>query len=374
MHIGYFSSIMGTTGGPAIVDKEVLEAISQFDHKNNYTVYGLTPTSTQGLRLDNSKQNFKIKTIKPSGKWWGISFGLSWELFRRPVDLLHATIIAPPIVPCKFVLTITCWSQYSQPELYPPLIRLRLLYLLNKAIPKASAFFCYTEYLKNKMIERFNCNPERIFLIQPAVSDEIKPVNDKQELENFLTKSSIHWPYILFVGSITKRKNIEGLIRAYHILVNESKIEHKLVLLGEKLYYSSDIFKIVEKINLVDRVVFIDRHPHHQLPFFYSGADVFVFPTYSEGFGLPPLEAMACGTPVVASNTTSVPEVVGNAAVLVDPHRPEDIASGIYKCLTDNDLRDNLIQRGKTRASEFTWDRAAIQTITAYETIFKAGW
>jgi len=374
MHIGYFSSIMGTKGGPAVVDKRVLESISHFDRKNTYTVYGLTRMSTQGLQLDNSNQNFKIKAIKPSGKWLGISFGLTMELKRHPVDLLHATFVAPPVIPCKFVTTMTCWSQYSQPELYPPLKRWRFLYLINRAMKNASAVFCYTEYLRNKVIDRFNYDPQRVFIVQPAVGDEMKPIEDKEMLNNFLQASGIEGPYILFLGVLTKRKNVEGLIRAYHILLNESKMEHKLVLLGEKGYHHQKIFDTVDELNIADRVVFVERRPHNELPFFYSGADVFVFPSFSEGFGLPPLEAMACGTPVVASNVTSVPEVVGDAALLVDPYRTEDIAERIFKYLTDRKLREQMIRRGFARVREFSWERAATQTVSAYEEVYQAGW
>ena len=372
MHIGYFSSIMGTKGGPAIVDKRVLEAISVYDKRNRYTVYGLTEEATEGLCVNNS--NITVRTIRPSGKWLGISFGLTMELKRRPVDLLHATIIAPPVVPCKFVTTMTCWSQYSQPELYPPLVRWRLLYLINRAVRNASAVFCYTEYLKERVLERFDISPERVFLVQPAVGEEMKTMEDKQELRSFLSKLGIEGPHILFIGTLTKRKNVTGLIRAYHILRKESKIEHKLVLLGEKGYYFEEIEKTVSELGLTGDVIFVGRQRHDKLALFYNGADVFVFPTFSEGFGLPPLESMACGTPVVASHVTSVPEVVGDTAVLVDPYRPEDIAEGMFKCLTDSSFREKLIEKGKERAREFTWERAAMQTVRAYEKVYEAGW
>lgn len=372
MHIGYFSSIMGTKGGPAVVDKRVLEAISNYDTRNTYTVYGVTAESTRDLQIDNP--NIKVKTIKPSGKWLAIPFGLTWELMRRPVDLLHATIIAPPVVPCKFVLTMTCWSQYDQPKFYAPLIRWRLLYLLNRAMKNATAVFCYTEYLKKKIIDRFNFDPERTFLVQPAVGDEIKPIEDTEALKSFLKDAGIEWPYILFLGTLTKRKNVVGLIQAYAELVQSAKIEHRLVLFGERAYGFDEILDTVHQLGLTERVRFLDRYPHHQLPFFYTGADVFVFPTFSEGFGLPPLESMACGTPVVASNVTSVPEVVGDAALMVDPYRPDEIADAILRFLTDQQLKEDFVEKGFARAAEFTWERAATQTVKAYEKIYNEGW
>lgn len=373
MHIGYFSSILGTKGGPAVVDKRVIENISKCDNKNKYTVYGLTQDATKCLELAENP-NINIRTIKPSGKWLGIAYGLTMELKKRPVDLLHATIIPPPFIPCKFVLTITCWSQFDQPELYHPLIRMRLLYLLRRGIKNATAILCYTEYLRNKVINEFNFAPERVLLYQPAVADEIKPIDDINKLKNFLNEAGIDFPYILFIGTLTKRKNIVGLIEAYAKLVHEEKIEQKLVLLGEQGYGFDEITDTAEKLNVSDRIRVLGRYPHSELPYFYQGADVFVFPTFSEGFGLPPLEAMACGTPVVASNVTSVPEVVGDAALLFDPNKTDEIAEAIHKCISDADLRQDLINKGFSRAGEFTWDRAAGQAISAYEKIYKAGW
>jgi glycosyltransferase involved in cell wall biosynthesis len=372
MRIGYFSYLLGTKGGPAIADLKVLEAISEYDKTNRYTVYGLTPRAVSNLRLKND--NIKTKTISPSGKWLGIPIGMPMELKRNPVDLLHATFVPPLFVPCKYVLTTGCWSQYSEPDVYPRLVRWRFLFLTNKGIKNASAVFCYTEYLRNKVIERFKIPPERVFITKPGVGEEIKPVEDEEELRGFLKRRGIDFPYILFVGAITRRKNIIRLLQAYDILRREGPLDHKLVLLGERTYFSDEIMQTVTELKLEHDVVFIDRHPHHELPYFYTGADVFVFPTLSEGFGMPPLEAMACGTPVLASNVTSVPEVVGDSALLVDPYRPEEIAKKIHQYLTDDALRKQNIDKGLVHAREFTWHRAAVQTVSAYETVLEAGW
>jgi len=237
-----------------------------------------------------------------------------------------------------------------------------------------TAVFCYTDYLRQKLIERFRIDSDRIFITQPGIGEEIAPIKDKESLSAFLNEFGIDAPYILFIGALTKRKNVEGLVRAFNMLVQESKINHKLVILGETIFLSESIFQTIKELDLEDRIILVGRRPYHELPLFYSGADLFVFPTFSEGFGLPPLEAMACGTPVVASNATSVPEVVGDAAMLVDPYRHEDIAEGIFKCLTDNEVRRELILKGMARARKYTWQKAAAQTVSAYEKVYQAGW
>lgn len=373
MHIGFLSSQLGTPGGPATFDRRVLQHMAQVDHENQYTVYALTKHARQAVAFPNG--NFCVRSISPPGKVLGLALGVGMELKRRPVDLLHASFVPPLYTPGKFVMSMTCWSQYSEPELYPRLILWRLTYLLNRGVPRSSAMFCYSNFLKQKVIERFNYDAERIFVTSPGIGEEMRLIEDKEALAAYQRGLGIEGPYILFIGAITIRKNVGLLLEAYNRLVEDQKIPHKLVLVGEALFSTAEsIFKRIEELKLKDRVVLVGQRPHSELPWLYSGADVYVFPTLSEGFGLTPLEAMACGTPVVASNVTSVPEVVGDAAVLVDPTRPEEIAAGIWKCLSDPQLRTELIQRGHRNVQRFSWDATARKMIDAYRIILEAGW
>jgi glycosyltransferase involved in cell wall biosynthesis len=372
MHIGFFSTQMGTVGGPAVFDQRVLHHLAGLDHRNDYTIYGLTPATTSGLHLDNPR--FKIRQLQPGGKWLGVALGMTLELKRRPVDLLHASFVPPPIVPGRFAMTMTCWSQYAEPELYPRAVAWRLVYLLDRGARRASAFFCYTHYLKEKVIDRFGFPAERIFVTPPGIGEEMKPIEDREALDMFLGKLGIRRPYLLFIGSLTRRKNVVRLLEAYHLLLHQQKIRHQLVLVGETLFLSADIFEKIRKLGLESHVVLTGRRSHDELPWFYSGADVYVFPTISEGFGLTPLEAMACGAPVVASNITSVPEVVGDAAILFDPTRAEDIAAAIYTCTQNTTRRKAMIENGFANAAKYSWDDTALKMISAYETIHQAGW
>lgn len=367
MHIGYFSTQLGTLGGPSVVDFRVLQELSNVDHRNRYTVYECAPEATAGLSLAD---NFDVRALKPPGKWPVVAFGMSLELMRRPVDLLHAAFVPPLIPPAHFVITMTCWSQFSEPEVYPPLIRWRLQYLIDRGCKKAEAVFCYTNYLKEKVMERYGLGPERVFVTRPGLGDDIKRVEDKAQLEAFLGGLGIHGPYILFIGSLTKRKNVPRLIRAYHQLVEQEGIEHQLVLVGETLFLADEIFDTISSLGLKDRVVLPGRRPHSDLPAFYTGADVFVFPTLSEGFGLPPLEAQACGTPVAAARVSSVPEVVGDAAVMFDPYDLDDMSAAILKCIRDGQLRGKLIAGGVENAKRHSWRNMANEMIEGYEAVY----
>jgi glycosyltransferase involved in cell wall biosynthesis len=371
MHIGYFSSIMGKAGGPAVVDKRVLEELVKLDHENRYTAYGLNDQAFDVL--DIQQPNVQMRKVWPPGKWLGVAMGMTLELKRRPVDLLHATFVAPPIVPVRYIVTVGCWSQYSEPEVYPPLVRWRLIYLNNRGIANASAVFTYTEYLKEKVIERFHIDPERIFVIGPGIGEEIHR-HEAAEVRAFLEKFNIRDPYILFIGTLNKRKNVHRLVQAYKQLKNEVHTRHKLVLVGELGYYAEEILEEIRNQGLENDVVLTGRLQHFELAYMYSGADLFAFPTLSEGFGLPPIEAMACGTPVIASNLTCVPEVMGGAAKLMDPYNIEDMAEAMHIGLTDNQLRASLIEKGKQRARDFSWQEAARKTLAAYKTVNEADW
>lgn len=328
MHIGIFSTQLGTLGGPSVVDLRSINRLAACDRTNRYSIYEVTPGATRELELAD---NFTVRRLTPQGKFPGVAFALTLELGKRPVDVLHASFVPPVVIPRKLIVTMTCWSQFAEPEVYPPLIRWRLQYLLNRGVPRASAVFCYTEYLKERVMERFGLPSERVFVTRPGLGPEIRRHEDRASLGQFLGQFGIDRPYILFIGSLTRRKNVPRLIEAFHRLRAEAGIDHQLVLVGETLFLADDIFATIQRLGLEQHVVLIGRRPHAELPAFYSGADVFVFPTLSEGFGMPPLEAQACGTPVVALKRGGSLETVidGVSGVLVDDLSVEAFADGV---------------------------------------------
>jgi glycosyltransferase involved in cell wall biosynthesis len=169
----------------------------------------------------------------------------------------------------------------------------------------------------------------------------------------------------LYVGKIQARKNITRLLRSFEYLKEKRKIEHKLVLVGNGMWESSDLAKAEDRVH--DDVIMAGYVNFTDLPFLYNGADCFVYPSLFEGFGIPPLESMACGVPTVISNTTSLPEIGGDASVYVDPLDVSSIAGGIEQLLDDSRLHAELGQRGRVRASGFSWDRTAQKTLEVFE-------
>lgn len=206
-------------------------------------------------------------------------------------------------------------------------------------------------------------SPEHIVL--EAADHRFRPIS-AAESEPTLRQYGIERPYILYVGALESRKNLPRLLAAYARLREWSE-RWRLVIVGARKWKSSPIFDTVQQLGLEPHVTFTGYVADEHLPALYSGADLFAFPSLYEGFGLPVLEAMACGTPVVTSNTSSLPEVAGDAAILVDPRDVEQIANAMWLVLSQPDLAAALREKGLARAAQFTWERTARETIEVYK-------
>jgi glycosyltransferase involved in cell wall biosynthesis len=229
-----------------------------------------------------------------------------------------------------------------------------------------------SESSKNDIVNYLNFDPEKVYVTPLAsryntsyFSEEIIHQLEKQ------AKYDFYKPYLLFVSTIEPRKNINTLIAAFNLLKNTHKIEHQLILIGKKGWSYEPIFAAIESSPWKNQIHHLDYLSDDLVALFYSKADVFVYPSYYEGFGMPVLEAMTLGTPVVSSNTSSIPEVTGDAAILVDPNDPMQLAEAIFKVISDAQLRQELITLGKERAKLFSWEKTAQSTLQAYRSIIE---
>ncbi len=227
----------------------------------------------------------------------------------------------------------------------------------------------YSEYTKYDVAQTLGINIENVRVVPLAAHQQYRPISDKSEIRGVLKKYGLlERPYILHIGSLEPRKNLTRLVEAFHMLKQEEpSFEHQLVLVGNTAAFYEPIFEAIRGLNLESDVKWMGYVPFGDLPALLNGADLFVFPSIYEGFGLPPLEAMACGTPVASSNATSLPEVVGDAGLLFDPYRIKDMAETMHRILADSDLREALRQKGLERARMFSWEKSAQATLTAYE-------
>lgn len=199
-----------------------------------------------------------------------------------------------------------------------------------------------------------------------------KPINDNHVLDSTKIRYNITNKFILHVGSLNPRKNLSRLIEAYARLHEVILDEYQLVIVGKRIWKTDEIFTKVKQLGLENKFVFTGFVNDDDLPLLMNAADLLVFPSLYEGFGIPPLEAMACGTPVTASNTSSIPEVVADAALLFDPYNVEEMSAAMYKVLTDEQLQGKLRQKGFERVRQFSWEKAARETLAVYEEVCKS--
>jgi glycosyltransferase involved in cell wall biosynthesis len=235
------------------------------------------------------------------------------------------------------------------------------------AIKKADVIVTVSEFSKREIMNVYKVSDNRIRVIYNGVGEEYFPRT--QGIDEVKIKHGIRGKYILFVGAIEPRKNLLALIRAYNDLRQIIREEYRLVVIGVKRYGSEEILKKIEPLRLGSDIIFTGVVSREDLPLLYSGAELFVFPSIYEGFGMPVIEAMACGTPVIASNLTSIPEVAGDAALLIDPRDAGEIAEAIEAVLSDNTLKGRLSHKGKERARLFSWERNARETMALYKEV-----
>jgi glycosyltransferase involved in cell wall biosynthesis len=217
------------------------------------------------------------------------------------------------------------------------------------------------------MIKELKTDPDKIEVVHGAVDSLFKPAKDAGAIEKIKKIYNISDKYILSVGRLDPRKNILRLIEAFKIFKKNKDFTHKLVIVGKKDYLSSAIEKAIKE--MPDQIIMAGYVPDESLAVLYSRAEVFVYPSLFEGFGLPVLEAMACGCPVISSNTSSIPEVSGGAALLIDPYKVEEIAAAINKVVLDDRLREEMILKGLKRAEFFKWGFSAGKLLKVFERI-----
>ncbi|MCG9966624.1 glycosyltransferase family 4 protein [Pelotomaculum terephthalicicum JT] len=276
-------------------------------------------------------------------------------------------LLIPKNIP--FVVTVHDLAIIKEPETYK---YSRVVYwrrLFQHAIQKSSYVVAISQTTRNDLIELMDVSPEKIKVVYNGVSAQFKPVENTNILMRVAKKYCLPEKFLLFVGLFSPRKNIAGILRAFSILKNEYQIPHRLVMVGEKGWrYRADL-ELVQSFGLEKQVFFPGFVEDEDLPAVYNLADVFVFPSLYEGFGLPVLEAMACGIPVVTSNISALPEVVGKAGILVNPHEPEEIATGIHRLISNKKLSSELAKAGLKRSRHFLWENAARELLKVFREI-----
>jgi glycosyltransferase involved in cell wall biosynthesis len=293
-------------------------------------------------------------------------FSFSLALARTRIEVAHAQYMAPWLWPVRVVVSVhdivfECYPQFFTPETVTGFRQ-----FVPLAVRRAAVVLTLSDFSKGEIVRRYRVPPDKV-LVAPCAADPIfHPLKDKARLAEVRQHYGTGERFILCVGDLQPRKNLKTLIAAYVKLRRADTIRQKLVLVGRKAWLYDDIFAAARMSGYQEELVFTGYVPDDDLVALYNAADLFVYPSIYEGFGLPPLEAMACGTPVVTSNTSALPEVVGDAAMTVGPLDVEALAGAIATVLASADLRARLSALGLQRAATFSWEATARLIASAY--------
>ena len=367
-------SVGAKLGGNESYALNLIEALAQIDRVNEYTLYVTTAAAQD--RFHQRWPNFKVHRTLPHTPLIRIPLTLSAELRKHPVDVLHVQFTAPPFCPCPVVVSIHDLSFEHLPQTFNRRSRTQLRLTVRHSARRATKILTLSEHTRRDVIDTYGLDANKVTAIPLAAPTHFGPVADANELQRVRHTYGIEDDYVLTVGSIQPRKNLVRLIKAYAMLRGAPSSNRcpKLVIVGKCAWLYDETLRALEETGVRDSVVLTGYVPEPDLPALYSGALCFVYPSYFEGFGLPPLEAMKCGAPVIVGNATSLPEVVGEAALKVDPFDVSAIAEAMDRLINNSQLRTELSVKGQARAKMFDWTDTARRTLAVYEQVHRASY
>ncbi len=371
MNIGIITECLNKKlTGIGVYTNILIEHLLEMDNKNNYFFinfkenpfeYGNFSCKAEYIFIKNYLGKFTSSYI------WNLY--VCYFLKKYDIDIVHNPSQALTFFKFKSMNLITIHD--LTPLLYPSThIFFRKILnelLLPNTLKNASKIISVSNSTKKDLIKVLNIPEEKINVVHSGINKIFKKIN-KNSTENTLNKYSINFPYILYVGTLEPRKNISSLIMSFYKL-KKKNLANKLVIVGSKGWKYSDIFTLAKKLKLSNDIIFTDYIPEDNLPAFYNGADLFVYPSLYEGFGFPPLEAMACGCPVITSNTSSLPEIVDDAAIMINPYNIDELTNQMQNVLKDENLKNLMIKKGLQRSKKFSWEKCAKETLTIYKSL-----
>ena len=343
--------------------EQLLRYLAKIDSKNEYWLYS-------PKRIPKLGPNFKNKIVDFPFAWTQVGLSLEFSKSSPAPDLFFSPAHSLPLYcPMRSVVTIHDVAFLDFPKYFTPKDLFRLKMVTRQAVKKADKIIAVSKSTKKDIVKYYQVPAKKVEVIYSAYDKKLFKPTKKTEIVRVLKKYKIKEPYLIYVGTLQKRKNIPRLISAFAYLKKKYQIPHQLVIVGKKGWLYDEIFQKVREGGLRREVIFTGFAKNSDLPGLLSGVDVFVLPSLYEGFGLPILEAMACGTPVVASKVSSLPELVEDNGVLVNPESVSSIAKGIYKIISNPKLKKQLSKKGLEGVKEFSWKKCAQKTLKALEAV-----
>lgn len=355
--------------GAGVYTFNLVKYLSIIDKKNQYYIFG-SPSTIDEWRIKQTN----IKFLKVNNRYRPLR--ILWEHTMLPLlvkkfnlDILHSPHYTSPLIKTSHsVVTFHDMIFFIYPSLHTLFKRYYFKKMMLASLKHADAIIAVSESTKNDILKYCRVSPSKISVILEAADGIFKP-SAYNSIEYICKKYGLESKkYILFTGLLEPRKNVPVLLKAF-AGIRQKGHEIKLAIVGRQGWMYNEIFKTIKQLNLEQHIVFTGYVPETELPHLYSGAAVFVYPSLYEGFGLPVLEAMSCGTPVITSNISSMPEIVGNAALTINPHNHHELMQAIEKIIADSNLSISLKSRGLKRATEFSWEKTAIETLKVYHNV-----
>jgi glycosyltransferase involved in cell wall biosynthesis len=358
-------SIGTQSGGNETYCRQLLRGLAQSPGTNQYELFY---THSSALSQDGvGGPPFHFIPI-PKNPIVRICAVLPRLLAQIKPDVFHAQYVLPPFVKSKTVLAIHDLAHEHFPEFFHPLEALRMKTLVRWSAKRASHIMTISEFSAADIARRFDLPREKITVAHLAASPDFYPRDKGQSQEHLARAYGLTFPFILYVGRIQARKNLPRLVEAYATLRKQG-LETKLVLVGKKDWQSARLLKKIKELGLEDSVIFPGFVPFNDLPILYNAAEVFVFPSFFEGFGLPVVESMASGVPTITSIGSSLEEVAGDGALLIDPRDTGSITDALAKVLGDPGLQRDLATRGLKRSKDFTTGNLAEKALAVYRSL-----
>lgn len=372
--IDYTAAIRQNAGIGTYVRNLVAALIAQ-DTTNHYTLLTsgkATPEHSFPIADNVRGRNIFLPDRYLNILWYRWRVPVPATLFSGQTDIYHGPdFVLPPLgrAVCK-VVTIHDLAFLEHPEYAVPSLAAYLKKVVPDSIQAADAVVAVSQETQRTLITHFQTPPEKLSVIPLGVGKHFRRITDPILLDATRHKFKLKHPLVLSVGTLEPRKNHSGLIKAFYQATKQKGGPAMLAIAGGKGWLYEETQQLIADLKLERKVRFLGHVTDLELVTLYSMADIFAFPSFFEGFGIPPIEAMACGTPVITSNTSSLPEVVGDAALLVDPHNIDEMAHTMLRVLHQESLRTELRQKGYQRVQQFTWEVVAQKMLNVYQQLF----
>ena len=367
MHVGIDARLpYYERGGISQYIINLIRSLSSIDHENRYHVFA-SRKDREDYLPDGAPNFSQHKVWTPSHNRYE-RWALSLELFPFKLDIIHSTDFIPPAFGAKYrVITVHDLNFLLYPEFVSEESHRYYSNQIMWAVKAADHISADSHHTRRDLIDRLGVSPEKVTTIHLASNPVFEGPQSEENVQSTLDKYNLPSGFILFVGTLSPRKNVQTLLRAYHQVIHRWKIKLPLVLIGSKGWHFHELISTIKELSLGDVVRHYSGASNLELARLYRAAGVLVLPSYYEGFGLTPLEAMHSGCPVIVSNRGSLPEVVGNAGIILDPDDIKAWAASIALVLSDSAERERLTQAGFTQAHKFSWQRTAAATLAIYE-------